>query len=180
MSESWNTPRTVDGLTAFQAVFKDVGLDVFWELPAEQPPGGEEYMAIVTTAARVAVPTIEVIWVPDPTHGRSTTMSTGNAWGTQDFSDWISTIESEAATNNVLGLVGWGSLGVFHEQPDSGYRSDGVAHLTSEGNRIHMDTIFLSAAEAALPAEEGRPAYRASAPVSFQIRKEAARRANRR
>lgn len=151
---AFTTTRPSDGLSPYDAFLQKLDPNCVLLVPAQQNTGPWE-MGTMTTLLRSCLgEDTEIAWAADYVHGRGGGPSTTGALRNQNYAIWFAWMQDNAAVYNVPYLAKpMYAIGNAEDQLARGWRSNSVAHGTSEANRLWAKALLTDARKTLNPVQ---------------------------
>lgn len=154
LEEGFSTTRDIDGLSPFDAFLLTLDPDSVILVPAQQNTDPWEIGTMTLRLKTVLGDDLEMAWVADYVHAKGGGPSVLLALKNQNYASWYSWMQDNAAAYNVPYLAKpMYALGNAEDQLARGWRSNSVAHGTSEANRIWAKALLHDARRTLTPVQ---------------------------
>ncbi len=154
LEEGFSTTRTSDGLSPFDAFLLTLDPDSVILVPAQQNTDPWEIGTMTLRLKTVLGGELEMAWVADYVHAKGGGPSVLLALKNQNYANWYSWMQDNAAAYQVPYLAKpMYALGNAEDQLARGWRSNSVAHGTSEANRLWAKALLTDARRTLMPAQ---------------------------
>lgn len=157
---AFTTTRQSDGLCPYDAFLQKLDPDAVMLVPAQQNTEPWE-IGTMTLRLRAALgDDLEIAWAADYVHAKGGGPSTLLALKNQNYASWYAWMQDNAASYGVPYLAKpMYALGNAEDQLARGWRSNSVAHGTSEANRLWAKSLLTDARRTLMPAQITKSRY---------------------